>query len=899
MQGCPLELLPMEFSELDEARRVADLAAKASWRAKEKSRARKKAKLDNNGGVMVSGSVGSLDGRENMTMDLSASNLQPTPPPPPQTTTLADLRTGRWTSEETTYCDKLIQKFMAGRLPLPEGIKLNEFLSNMLKSKQSRLTKKMKNAKLSSKTFKRISGYLSDVMEAREFSENEDGFFHSLQNGLERAEIKFHMQKEWRETFSTYCVSHGQPLNVDRWLASVEEMERRAHRAKDVERMQRRKMMMGQALRQDLQNPDRGVVIENSKKVENAVSAQQQMMGSSQAGAYPNNGSGGQFAVPDPMISASASMMGNMSSSSMVSLGDAGIGGGGESQSQCTPSPFLHKIMAYVQRHHVPFEYIDAWVPSFVPDADGNDPQQPPSENGSVAGMDNKENGEPQPKCRLCFAGSMVAKQVISGDTTAASGQTQTRGRAIPLSSDDQFNLSAFGDYSESFSFDVGCGLPGRVYHMGVPTWEQSVHNAPLHHFERVGGSQQWGIKTVVGIPVPSPNVGRIVVVLYSRHDRAKDHDMVIRLTEEFARLMPSPKWKLVVDVGQQAQHAQVVPPPPTQAAVSVVQQQPMQQQGQPQQQQQAQPLQQQQNQSMDMQQNQNNNGAAAQPPSNPAALTSEVISIFGEHMPSDPSNPAFAYLQGFMSLRLLLLRASRTEQEQDLVNTILSSYSSYKAGGRTRPDIALMLARDFMFLNQHQQPQQQVQVPQHVQMQQQQVPPQHQQHQVQAMQQLQQPNNGQQQFAQQSFAPAPSHMQPQQQQNYSSPAISSMGNPGNMTMPPPPSSPHGSATGIATLENNSYNNPNNMVLQHQNQMQDQQQQGQQQQHSMPIQQYQQHQQPPPQQQQQQYSQVDNNTNLLMGDLVPMPQDPMMGTTMTAAGGDNGVEESPTISAEG
>lgn len=34
---------------------------------------------------------------------------------------------------------------MTGRLPLPEGAKLNEFLSQMLKSKQSRLTKKMKN----------------------------------------------------------------------------------------------------------------------------------------------------------------------------------------------------------------------------------------------------------------------------------------------------------------------------------------------------------------------------------------------------------------------------------------------------------------------------------------------------------------------------------------------------------------------------------------------------------------------------------------------------------------------------------------------------------------------------------------------------------------------------------
>ncbi|KAL7535321.1 hypothetical protein ACHAXR_007945 [Thalassiosira sp. AJA248-18] len=655
-QGCPLELLPMEFTELDEARRVADLAAKASWRAKEKSRARKKAKLDNNGGASSSGGVNSssascssLDSKD-VSMDLNPSST--TPPPPPPTNTSSDLRTGRWTSEETTYCDKLIQKFMAGRLPLPEGIKLNEFLSNMLKSKQSRLTKKMKNAKLSSKSFKRISGYLTDVMEAREFSECEDGFFHSIQNGLERSEIKFHMQKEWRETFSTYCVSHGQPLNVDRWLASIEEMERRVHRAKDVERMQRRKMMMGHALRQDLQNPNRGVVIEKSGSAGvsagGGASGQQPGGSGGGGGQYQNGHGGGTFAVPDPMISSSISGNDMMKSSSATSLSEVG----GTPSSQSMVSPFLHKIMAYIHRHHVPFEYFDAWVPSFVPDSDGADPA--PSENGSVAGGEAGKEGEKQPKCRLCFAGSMVAKQVIVGDATSR--------RAVPLSSDDQFNLSAFGDYSESFSFDVGCGLPGRVYHMGVPTWEQSVHNAPLHHFERVGGSQQWGIRTVVGIPVPSPNVGRVVVVLYSRHDRTKDHDLVIRLTDEFSRLMPSPKWKLVVDVGhqQQQQMQQVVVQAPTQqAATNVGQQQQSMQQVQQQQQQQQQ-------QSMDAQQQ--NNGA----PSDPAALTSEVISIFGEHMPSDPSNPAFAYLQGFMSLRLLLLRSSRTEQEQDVVNTIL-----------------------------------------------------------------------------------------------------------------------------------------------------------------------------------------------------------------------------------
>lgn len=121
---------------------------------------------------------------------------------------------------------------------------------------------------------------------------------------------------------------------------------------------------------------------------------------------------------------------------------------------------------------------------------------------------------------------------------------------------------------------------------------------------------------------------------------------------------MPSPKWKLVVDVGE------IQAPVPQQ------------------------------------------NGSATNGADNDA-LTSEVINMFGEHMPSDPSNPGFSYLQGFMSLRLLLLRKARSDQEQDIVNTILSSYSSYKAGGRTRPDIALMLARDFLFLSQ--QPVQQI----------------------------------------------------------------------------------------------------------------------------------------------------------------------------------------------
>jgi len=87
-----------------------------------------------------------------------------------------------------------------------------------------------------------------------------------------------------------------------------------------------------------------------------------------------------------------------------------------------------------------------------------------------------------------------------------------------------------------------------------------------------------------------------------------------------------------------------------------------------------------------------------------------EVVSLLGEYMPSDPSSPLSSCLPGFMSLRLMLLRPSKTAEEEELMRTMLDSYSSYTAGGRAKADIALMLARDYMFLTQQQAQQQQQQ---------------------------------------------------------------------------------------------------------------------------------------------------------------------------------------------
>jgi hypothetical protein len=448
--------MPMDFSEIDQAKAAAAAMAPSSKRGKKRKNATI-ARLNPSNNTGDDGGDGS------------------------------DLRTGRWTTEETAYCDQLIDKYEKGELPVADGIKLNDFLANMLKSKQSRLTKKMKNAKLSAKTYKHASGYILDDAEARVFSQLELDFYESIQCDLERAEIRFHMQKEWRELFSSYCVSMGQKLDADSWLSSVEELDRRVSQAKDAARMARRKVMMGYALSQDSMNPQRGVFIE-------------------QAISTDPNGS-------DIMSSTHAAMH---------TLTDAHkrLRSGKERTLKDFSSPFVGKVIQFIQRHQLPFEHIDAWVPSFVSQGDENKPADGPS------------NGGPDQQCRLCFAGFASTETQVPLDGS----------RPVLLTSQEQFDLLSFGEYSSKFSFDVGCGLPGRVYSTGICSWEQGVENAPSHQFERCGGAAQWGIKTVLGVPIPSPNVGRVVVLLYSRYDRPRDPDMVRRVTEELTKV--SQKWQ-------------------------------------------------------------------------------------------------------------------------------------------------------------------------------------------------------------------------------------------------------------------------------------------------------------------------------------------------------------------
>jgi len=566
MKYCPccnsscngMYLMPMSFGEMDQAKKAAAEAA-VSGKRERKRKSATIARLHPEAGSSTS--LTEMDSGE-----------------------IGESRTGRWTPEEIAYCDLLVASFGNGELPVNNGTRLNDFLAIMLKSKQSRLTKKMKNAKFSTQSFQRTVGYISKPLEARQFSEAEESFINSISCSMERAEIRFHVQKEWRELFSGVCVSLGQALNADDWLVTVEEVDRRLSASKDLARMQRRKKMMGYALSEDSKNQDEGVFIDRMSDV------------SDQEGSV--NGSVSCI-VAKPLVAKKTPV-------------------------RIQPPPFLGRVISYMERHMVPFEHIDAWVPSFV-------------------------NNQRDQKCRLCYAGAATSDMQVG---------LNSRG-SMPISMEDKVDLYAFGDYSKKFSFDVGCGLPGRVYQSGVPSWEQNVQSAPLSHFERGGGASQWGIKTVLGVPIPSPNVGRIVVLMYSRYDRTRDQEMVVKLVNEMTNLLPSPKWKLVVDVA-----------PNSESQVK----------------------------------NKGIHGEIMNPADikNESMKDDEMSALIQEYMPLDSTSP---YLPGFTSLLLLLRkRTSHTPREAENLKTLTNQFVTYMSQNKSRHDVAILLARDFMAITQQQQ---------------------------------------------------------------------------------------------------------------------------------------------------------------------------------------------------
>jgi len=122
----------------------------------------------------------------------------------------------------------------------------------------------MKHAKLSTRNFHLDEGYIRDVSKAKELSRVELAFLNSINDPVERSEIKFHMQREWRDHLAERLTYLRISFDAEEWLKSVDTMNRRITLAKNRNRMVKRRFVMGRAMKKDTSSPIPGICIDQT-----------------------------------------------------------------------------------------------------------------------------------------------------------------------------------------------------------------------------------------------------------------------------------------------------------------------------------------------------------------------------------------------------------------------------------------------------------------------------------------------------------------------------------------------------------------------------------------------------------------------------------------------------------
>ena len=438
------------------------------------------------------------------------------------------FRTGRWNEFETNYANFLIEMFENGALPLPNGIKCNEFLRDLLMCRSSRLTKKYKNAKLSTRLFN-VNSYPLDMIRNKHFAHIQELFLAktSTVTGLI---LRFNMSLMWTRYLIEVLNNIHSKLQIvsQDWYESVDELETvSAEYEQKVRQVRRRKMetalkcdSKGFANREEAgiflkvsQAPSRpptapiplapqslefvtnpvpsGVVSETSEfdiphlspMVPYHDQAQMQIQGKngildfisplSNDKHLEEDNEGAQINWDDLDIALGLDDSDNYSHSS------------GESFN----TYYLTHVMALLKQYGLPFQYCDMWAPSQVV-------------------TEERKNG---------------AEHVLY---LTHHGDALLPGQPPSL----QLQLKEFGVYSRNFLFKGSAGMPGRVFSSNEASWERNVQNAPEQHFKRVGGARMSNINTVIGVPVAHSKLGTVVVAFYSIQDVEECYEIMEKL---------------------------------------------------------------------------------------------------------------------------------------------------------------------------------------------------------------------------------------------------------------------------------------------------------------------------------------------------------------------------------
>lgn len=423
-------------------------------------------------------------------------------------------RTGRWTDDEMTYTNFVIEAFDEGKLIIENRLKLNEFLSDVLLCKTSRLTKKMKNARLSTRSYE--FRYPVPSLDVQMFSSLEQKFLQSIASEPSRIEVHFNLHKHWRSQLCNLCHQIGSSLlDNQEWITSLQEIERRSIEAEEKIRQARRKRV-GLSICRDSGAcgafcSDMGFS-PGTKKMK--IESRQDFANSDVSVSNATQGGGG---APVSQVT-SSSETGSMSfegasSENFNNISDRIVKDPGlpafpkRINNRC--GPFLEEIIGYVESLKIPFHHVDVWVPSYTAD-----------DNGGEDVM------------RLFHAGH-VTKSDLDNDTYS--------------------RMTEFGEYSKTFSFGAEEDLPGRVFSTLKPRWVRKLDEADPSTYARSEGAKMYGMKTAFGFALNTAVVDRIIVCVYSTTDVPENPFLVSKFQHDLAKLCPEPKWKLVVEMGAAA----------------------------------------------------------------------------------------------------------------------------------------------------------------------------------------------------------------------------------------------------------------------------------------------------------------------------------------------------------
>jgi hypothetical protein len=79
--------------------------------------------------------------------------------------------------------------------------------------------------------------------------------------------------------------------------------------------------------------------------------------------------------------------------------------------------------------------------------------------------------------------------------------------------------------------------------------------------------------------------------------------------------------------------------------------------------------------------------------------FTTELLNKLTKYMPQDQRSPLAEFLPGFSSIRLLLTTNNQTYRERALLDSVIACYKTYEAAGKSEKESTWMTARDLMTL--------------------------------------------------------------------------------------------------------------------------------------------------------------------------------------------------------